>query len=39
MWANRTRYSYDELGRTVTETWMRGWTSVHTTTHAYGRTR
>ena len=20
-------YAYDELGRTVTETWMRGWTT------------
>jgi RHS repeat-associated protein len=35
-WANRTRYEYDQLGRTVREQWMRGNSVVHTTTHAYG---
>ncbi|HZM81991.1 MAG TPA: RHS repeat-associated core domain-containing protein [Candidatus Limnocylindrales bacterium] len=35
-WANRTRHTYDELGREVRKEWMRGTSVVHATATSYG---
>ncbi|HZM75737.1 MAG TPA: RHS repeat-associated core domain-containing protein [Candidatus Limnocylindrales bacterium] len=35
-WANRTRHSYDELGREVRKEWLRGTSVAHATTTSYG---
>ena len=35
-WLNRTRHSYDELGRVVRKEWLRGSSVVHATAASYG---
>lgn len=35
-WLNRTRHSYDELGREVRKEWLRGGSVAHATVTSYG---
>lgn len=35
-WLNRTRHSYDELGREIRKEWLRGTTVAHATVTSYG---